>query len=212
MKRRASSERQEGGVDEMRRLFDEAGLGAPPVPAQMESLVEKRGEWVYATRDIDPMGMYMFQDYVLEALSGRVEDYMAVSHAGHGANSYAISYHLVMGPLAVFAQTGWGGVYMDKEESTAAVKTMLSRCGEVLDALQELNEAQPSRRYDGRLVVGHSTFRGASFCRWAPAAPSGDGSPWEWTDETPPSAADPYPALTKATTLLRTSPLPPPVP
>ncbi|WP_344589024.1 hypothetical protein [Actinomadura vinacea] len=197
------------GNDEMRRLFQEAGLGSPPVPAEMVSLVEQRGPWAFATRDINPMGMYMFQDYVFEVLTGPVDDYMAVSHAGHGANSYAISYHLVMGPLAVFAQTGWGGVYMDKEKSTADVRNLLNHCAELLDALQ--NSSLPAQRHDGRLVVAESTLR-RSFCRWLDAPLTDKDAIWPWLDETPrykQTPGGPHPALTQATHLLRTGQIPP---
>ncbi|XVQ08982.1 hypothetical protein ACQP1W_41580 [Spirillospora sp. CA-255316] len=211
MKGRAG-ERREGGIDEMRRVFREAGLGTPPVPEEMGSLVEKRERWAFATRDIDPMGMYMFLDHILEVLSGPVEDYMAVSHAGHGVNSYAVNYHLVMGPVAVFAQTGWGGVYMDAKKSAADVRTMLSRCGELLDALQELNEAQPRRRYDGRLLVAQSTFRGTSLCQWiTPPLPGGRAGEFlNDPGQHEPTPEDRYPALTEAIRLIRTDSLPPP--
>jgi hypothetical protein len=206
--KRWTGRRPEGGIEEMRRVFREARLGTPPVPAVMGSLVEKRAPWAYATRDIDPMGMYMFRDYLHEVLSGPVEDYMAVSHAGHGANSYAVSYHLVMGPLAVFAQTGWGGVYMDAEKSAADVTAMLSRCGDLLDAVQELNEARPRHRYDGRLLVGQSTFRGASFCQWITPPHPGERTVRLLDDPArhEPTPEDGYPALTEAIRLLRSTP------
>ena len=86
----------------MRQVFEGAGLSAPPVPPDLEPRVRRRGDWLYATRRIDPMAMYMFLDHVTEAMSRRVGDYMAVCHAGHGVNSYCVNYHLVWGPVAIY--------------------------------------------------------------------------------------------------------------
>ena len=60
------------------------------------------------------MAMYMFEDYISEALIGTAPDYVAFCHAGHGMNSYAINYHLVDGPLALFVQAPWGGALFQR--------------------------------------------------------------------------------------------------
>ncbi|WP_190866995.1 hypothetical protein [Actinomadura sp. RB99] len=152
------------GANEMRQVFEGAGLSAPPVPPDLESRVRRRGEWLYATRGIDPMAMYMFRDHVTEAMSRRVGDYMAVCHAGHGVNSYCVNYHLVWGPVAIFAQTGWGGVYMDRERSAADVRDLLAQCGDVLAAA---TEARPALERSGRrLVVAESRIRGRATYGW----------------------------------------------
>lgn len=72
-------------------------------------------------------------------LGDDVGDYVAVSHAGHGVNSYAITYHLVYRELALFAQVGWGGIYMDVRKTTAAVAELFEGCG----AMADLAEARP---------------------------------------------------------------------
>ena len=96
--------------------FQSAALPEPPIPERLRTDVYRIEEWCWATRPIDAMEMYMFREYPGEVLSGRVADYVAVSHAGHGANSYGISLHLVYGRLAVFVQTLWGGVYTDNDQ------------------------------------------------------------------------------------------------
>ena len=73
------------------------------------------------------MAMYFFDQYITEAMTDCPADYVAVSHAGHGANSYAINYNLVEGPLAVFTQIGWGGIYDDPEKSARDVNELFSR-------------------------------------------------------------------------------------
>jgi hypothetical protein len=45
------------------------------------------------------------------SLTDQVDDYTAVSHSGHGINSYSINVSIVKAPLAVLFQLSWGGVY-----------------------------------------------------------------------------------------------------
>ena len=76
--------------------FREAGLPAPPIPSRFESSLQDLGPWWFATNDVSPAAMYLFDtDFLLTLLSGQFDDFVAVSHAGHGANSYALSYFLM---------------------------------------------------------------------------------------------------------------------
>ena len=97
----------------MLATFRSAGLPEPPIPEAFRAELRRVEDWCWATRPIDPMEMYMFREYPAEVLSVDVPDYVAVSHAGHGVNSFAVSLHLVYGSLALFTQTLWGGVYTD---------------------------------------------------------------------------------------------------
>lgn len=150
-------------IVDMRRTFEGAGLLAPHVPPDLEPRLRKLRDWAYSTREIAPGAMYMFDDYLIEVLTRPVEDYVAVSHAGHGANSYAITYHLVRGPLALFAQSGWGGVYEDRELASAEVRDQLAACAALAQAV---DAATPARPPPSRLVVAASPFRGIAICRW----------------------------------------------
>lgn len=151
-------------LEDLRHLFEEAGLMVPPVPAALEARLRERERWAFATREIDPMAMYMFDSYLIEALVGAVEDYVAVSHAGHGVNSYGLNYHLVYGPIAVFTQTGWGGVYMDSELSAADVSRQFTQCADLIDAAEGVIDRGPLPA--ARLIVAESTFRDRSICKW----------------------------------------------
>ncbi len=119
-------------MENARRLFEDAGLIAPPVPVALQLAFAEQERWVFATREMDPGAMYMFDRYVTEAVALPVDDYVAISHSGHGANSYGLNYHLVYGPIAIFAQTSWGGVYMDAEASAADVRRQLTQCAELI--------------------------------------------------------------------------------
>jgi hypothetical protein len=89
--------------------FAGAGLPLPPVPMRLQDALRTQSDWCWSTMPIDPMAMYMFAAdpvFILGVLRDQVEDYVAISHAGHGINSYAINYHLVHGDLAVPSTQG----------------------------------------------------------------------------------------------------------
>ena len=59
----------------------------------------------------DPFDMYAFDNpaltetrFLVDVLLDRVADYAAVSHAGHGINSYGLNFHLVHDRLAILMQ------------------------------------------------------------------------------------------------------------
>jgi len=110
------------------------------------------------------MDMYMFDRYVDEALAGPVDDYLAISHAGHGVNSYGLNYHLVCGPLALFTQNSWGGVYTDPAESRAGVAATLRFAAELV-ASAERHRLAERERSRAQLVVAFSDFRSVSWWR-----------------------------------------------
>ena len=80
-------------INEARELFERSGLVLPPIPSALQARLRRISEWCYGTRDIDPMQMYGFHLYPAEAVAEPIDNYVALSHAGHGVNSYAINYH-----------------------------------------------------------------------------------------------------------------------
>jgi hypothetical protein len=44
-------------------------------------------------------------------LLGPVPQQLAITHEGHGVNSYALNLRAAVGPVAVMGQVGWGGAY-----------------------------------------------------------------------------------------------------
>jgi hypothetical protein len=167
-------------ANEMRELFEAEGLIAPPVPAALEPSVVEQEPWVYTTRDIDPMGMYMFGPYILEAVTKPLDDYFAVSHAGHGVNSYGLNYHLVYGPIALFAQTAWGGVYVDAERSAGQVRKQLSLCANLITAVEASTDRLPHS--PARLIVVESDFHGRAVCRWLDKPMGRETAAAEWLE------------------------------
>ncbi|RKN03662.1 hypothetical protein D7319_31100 [Streptomyces radicis] len=197
----------------MMRVFEQTGLGVPPVPDELRGDVRQLRPWAFATRGIDPMAMYMFDRHpVDEALAGPGEDYMAVCHAGHGANSYAVTYHLVFGPLALFAQTGWGGAYMDSVRTAVQVREQFRRCAELAERAERLRDLPRAAlgRAPRRLIVADSALRRTAHCGWLDEAPGDQVAAQEWfrANRCPRPARgeddgeDPFPGLTEAARLL----------
>ena len=144
---------------EMKKLLSEAGIAMPPIPEELQSKLFRVRRWCYSTRDIEPLEMYRFGKYLHEALTEKPKPYFAFSHAGHGINSYAITYQVVTEGLALFAQVPWGGGYMDKERQQESVRRMLERCEELLGIVPE----NPKRQ----LIVAVSELRSQfSHCGW----------------------------------------------
>ena len=189
-------------LEDLVRLFEEAELVAPPVPSGLAPKLRQQQRWVFTTRRIDPLAMYMHGPYVAEAVAEPVDDYIAISHAGHGVNSYAINYHLVHGPLAVFAQTAWGGVYQDRARSSAAVCEQLDKCDELLSAVEGSRDSLPSS--PARLVVAESDFHGLGICSWLDEPVGSEEVAHQWLREhqggTPPP---PFAALEAAIEVVR---------
>ena len=122
-------------VAETHELFEEAGLVLPPIPTSLKPAFRRIEEWCYATRDIGAGRMYWLGNYAEEVVAEEVDDYVAVSHSGHGG-SYSINYHLVYGWIALFVQVGWGGGYTNNETCAGKVAAWFAKCGDVIEAAE----------------------------------------------------------------------------
>ena len=149
-------------------MFDEWGLPTPPIPTRFQSSLQEVEPQCFATNDLTSGPMYLFgTELPLQLLQAQLDDFVAISFGGHGVNSYALSYLLVDGPLAVFLQTGWGGVYKDAEASTSAWRFLVSHVERLLQAAEKravVHDRDPAER----LLVVNSDFRGGGV--WAPVA------------------------------------------
>jgi len=130
------------GIEEARRLFEAAGLAVPTIPTELAARLLERGKWCFSTRELE-VSPFDLDHYVWED-EGPSSDYVILSHAGHGVNSYAVQYYLVSGPLRMFLHLGWGGVYMD----SVATSSMIRECFSLAD------EIVPAALTQGKLGVG----------------------------------------------------------
>jgi hypothetical protein len=148
--------------EDLTAAFTSSGLPVPPVPGSLRPALRAPRPWCWTTRDIDPFQMYMFEPgFLADVLAGGTPDYVAVSHAGHGVNSYAVNFHLVHGRLAVIMQVGWGGVYTDNAAAARQLGELWRRCDAML--------ARCGPAGAGRVVCVYSGLRGISACGPVPA-------------------------------------------
>jgi hypothetical protein len=153
------------GLEEAARTFSGAGLELPPVPDEMRAGLRTTQRWCFATRPVDPMALYLFRGVIRDVLTMWPEDHVAFCHAGHGLNSYALTYVLIRDPIAIIAQIGWGGAYMDNGVAAQCWADQMRSCGRVIAAAESAQEGgriPPGRR----LVMAESDIRGVGLCGW----------------------------------------------
>ncbi|OOZ40631.1 hypothetical protein [Solemya elarraichensis gill symbiont] len=101
-------------------LFESEGLGFPTLPRELAAKLKQRGKWLYSTRKIE-VSPYFLQNYAEEFETEQVNDYVILSHDGHGVNSWAIQYYLVKSGLCLLLHLRWGGVYTDNDKGAEEI-------------------------------------------------------------------------------------------
>ena len=136
-------------------FFSDQGLEIPPIDTKLNEVITEISPWHWASQPT-PTPM---QDYLLESveyLKGPVPDQYSISHAGHGVNSYALNFRYVGGDIAILAQSGWGGAYMDSEDANRDWDHLQLVIGSVLTrAFIEDNDEVRVRKY----LLVYSNFR-----------------------------------------------------
>jgi hypothetical protein len=128
----------------------------PPIPEAHRKELSHLYEWCWSTRDDIVAGnMYRFR-YVDELLSGYVADYTAVSHSGHGINSYGLNVSIVTGPLALVFQHSWGGGYSNPTNDLIEIAACFSYMRSLIDSASTPETEDRSLRH----VIAWSNFRG----------------------------------------------------
>ena len=137
-------------------FFDEHGLEIPATVQIFEEQATEFGDWHWATQPFPTR----WQDYSLletvEYLKGPIPDQYSLNHAGHGVNSYSLNFRFALGDLAIFAQTGWGGAYMDSDEQMRAWEEIEIRLSTImLNAPVSGFDSSYIRKY----LIVYSNFR-----------------------------------------------------
>ena len=159
-------------IQKAQQLFQESGLAFPTIPKELAARLKELGRWVFSTREIE-MSPYNLHNYVREADRTHMEDYVVLSHSGHGGNSYAIQYYLVHGTLEMFLHLGWGGVYMDAEKAATQIHTCFSLADEIDPAAQTAGKL-----IDGaRLRIVGSDFYGSYWLAQGKVGPQEELDP-----------------------------------
>jgi hypothetical protein len=121
--------------------------------------------WAWSTITLDPFDLYMFlPPFLTELFRPLTPDHFAVSHRGHGVNSYGLGLSLRLGDVGMAVQHWWGGGYGDN----AAAAQTISRWHQSLARF--LNDLEPGAPGPLQSVLLFSDFRAVE----ALLVPSGD--------------------------------------
>lgn len=158
------------------QMFLEEGLPFPPVPAALAASLKRQGPAWFATR---PAGStpYDLEHFLAETESpADPAEYAVVGFDGHGTNSWAVHFYLVVEGLALFMQLPWGGIYLEREPARQDIAELFDWAGALQARVrQAVSEGKIPRGL--RLQVAASRFGHAGW-RWlgagqAPWQPSG---------------------------------------
>ena len=131
-----------------------AGIALPSGTAGR--MIHTYGAWSWGSLYVSPQLMYMFDVAVVARLLLDHGGFFALSHAGHGFNSYGLNLVTSQGPIAAFVQHGYGGAFMDPVAALISINTTYSKLHVLLEALDETPVTEP------RWLLAYSTFRGAT--------------------------------------------------
>ena len=138
---------------ELARWCAEIGVEVPPVPAKFAGALRRVEPHTFSTRPVT-WSPWDVEGWASEAEREDLTDYLVIGHAGHGVNSFALSYFLVQKHLRVFIHVGLGGVYMNAQRSRLAVNEAFSGARRLVDA---------AARSPSRMIVVATEFYGS---RW----------------------------------------------
>jgi hypothetical protein len=145
------------------QLFADYNLPMPPVPLDIRDQLVVLFDWLFGTREDTP-SPYRLTWFVDDFLANDEPEYLLFGHDGEGINSYAMHYYLVRGPLALFLQIGWGGAYMDNEESRAKMAAHFTQAYDLIEWL-DIGLSKGIISPQERFVVVHSDFYSTQFAR-----------------------------------------------
>ena len=130
-------------------------MAFPKIPNELAVAIKEQSKWLFSTRELKTLP-YFLQHY-LQEIGGNPPEYVILGHSGHGINSYAIHYYLVSGPLNLFLQLAWGGVYMDADASASWIRECFSLADEIVPAVRGAERLSAGER----LTIVGSDFYGS---------------------------------------------------
>lgn len=166
----------DGNLPAAQDLFAQEKLPFPPVPAALAAALQQQGRGWFATRPVAATP-YQFEHFLAEVeQAGAETDYAVVGFDGHGTNSWAVHFYLVVEGLALFVQLPWGGIYLEPEPARADVAAMFDWAAALQGRVRQAVSA--GKIPPGlRLEVAASRFAHAGW-RWLAAGPDASATPW----------------------------------
>ena len=147
------------GMDAAKAFFKEERLLMPVIPETLQPDIKELGAGVFGTEWAKGKPLYDIYPFVQETMRDPHAQFLVFGQAGHGVNSWAMHYYLVHGPIALFIQLPYGGVYMSREASVGAITGAWGLLKDLLKAVDEMEV-----NAEERLYIVESMLSG---CRWA---------------------------------------------
>jgi len=142
------------GIADLLATLSAAGIAVPP--RQPRPVVHTYGAWSWGNRYLPPFQMYMFDVGLVARQLTAHGGFFALSHAGHGINSYGLNLVTAKGHIAAFVQHGYGGAYSNPVHDLIDINATYSRLHLLLRAFKADRPDMP------RLLVTYSSFRGGA--------------------------------------------------
>lgn len=133
------------GYQIVKKLLQEAQLAVPTLPEELAIRLQEHGYWLFSTRQLetDP---YFIQHYIDEVDKSPVENYVILSHSGHGMNSYALAYYIVHDALELFLHLGWGGMYSNEDNDREEINQCFAIADEIVARVPTATVLKPGER------------------------------------------------------------------
>lgn len=142
-------------LQEAYERFSTSQLGFPSLPANLAEQLMALREWRYVAnfpgeellaleevrehRQLESCKygylLSFHQREVVEALDSMTDHCLLLDHSGHGINSYAVHFLMMFGPVRLFLQMGWGGVYQNNEAAAATIQEVFGLVDVLLHTL-----------------------------------------------------------------------------
>lgn len=135
--------------------YEAAGLKLPDIPMDFRDSLREWSFWFLATQP-KPLPI---DDYLMETvdeLRSPVADQFALSHSGHGINSYSLNLRMAIGDLALLVQVAWGGAFGDASADAAKWNDTMLYVSEILDLFNLQSKPGWHQR---KFLVTYSDFR-----------------------------------------------------
>ncbi len=165
-------------LDDMVTSLVKAGLAVPALPEALQAQLRQRGSWWWSTTESGPEPIedyLMHMDPAATHLLRPVTDHTSISHAGHGINSYALTWRLAFGPLAVLVQTPFGGAMSDAAEDAGEQAVLFHRVNRLVRGVDEHRFPLSRTPRMRSILVRYSSMRDiADVHHW-------DSAAGEWT-------------------------------
>lgn len=151
--------------DDLFEFMDRRKLEVPHYAYELSRFLvpESRGKgWRHVDGpDITPLDDYRQRSFEL-AQANPISPHFALNFAGHGVNSYSLNTRMIIGPVLMVVQYGWGGVYMDQGEQRAKWNDGMEALEEFFDEIDmTINIFEPPSKRDLEVAIRYSDMRGS---------------------------------------------------